>query len=132
MSSAIEIAATAVKAPGKVWVRNAVAVAEILELDTNDWNNAWITVQAETDDVFVRFGTTAATATPDPATVSLVGPPATPATDGCLHVPAGSTREYYLRDFVRLASEKIFLGHISTAVTTGKIRFYKSSGPRDL
>tara|TARA_B100000530_G_scaffold327972_1_gene268300 strand:+ start:548 stop:946 length:399 start_codon:yes stop_codon:yes gene_type:complete len=132
MSSSIEIAAAAVKAPGKVWVRSAVAVAEILELDINDWDDAWITVQAETDDIFIRFGTTAATATPDPTTVSAAGPPATPATNGCLHVPAGSTREYYLRDFVKLSGEGIFLGHISTAVTTGKIRFYKSSGPRDL
>ena len=132
--SAIEIAATAVKAPGKVWVRNTTtAPAEVLELDINDWNNAWITVQAETDDVYIRFGTTIATATPVAAsTVSVIGPPVVPSVDGSLHIPAGTTREFYLRDFIKTSSEKIYLGHVSLAASPGYIRFYKSSGPRDL
>ena len=133
MASAIETAATAVTAPGKVYVRNAVAVAEVLQLATADWDSNWITVQAETDDVFVKFGTTSASVSGiNPAAVSGATTPVDPATGGCLHVPAGTQKEFYLRDWVKLTSQGIFMAHISSAVTTGKIRFYKSSGPREL
>lgn len=134
MTSSIEIAATAVKAPGDVWVRPTTAAVggEVIELDSSVWNDNWITIQAVTDDVFVKFATTAAGAIPVDTAVSGVAAPMLPATGGCLHIAAGTTREFYLRDFVKKSSEGIFLGHISAAATPGTIRFYKSSGPRDL
>ena len=130
--SAIEIAATAVTAPGKVYVRDTVVAAEVLQLATEDWNNGWITVQAETDDVFIKFGTTAASVSGISATAtSGATTPVTPATGGCLHVPAGTQKEFYLRDWVQLTGEAIFMAHISLAATPGKIRFYRSSGRRE-
>lgn len=133
MGSALEIAATAVKAPGAVWVRpttNAVG-GEVIQLDPVTWNNNWITVQAEVDDVFIKFATSAAGAVPNSTNVSGVAAPMLPAAEGTLHIPAGTTKEFYLRDFVQLSGQGIFLGHISNAAA-GFIRFYRSSGPRDL
>ena len=134
MTSSIEIAATAVKAPGDVWVRPTTAAVggEVIQLDSDVWNDSWITIQAVTDDVFVKLATTAAGAIPDAAAESGVATPMLPATSGCLHIPAGTTREFYLRDFVKKSTEGIFLGHICLAATPGSIRFYKSSGQRDL
>jgi hypothetical protein len=139
MSSIIVNAAAGVTPPGSVYVLASVAVAgpaEVVKLDTDDWNGKWISVQAEVDDAFVRFGTTVATATPDPAAVSAAAaPPATlaPAPDGCWHIPAGTTQQFYLRNFVTRDDQGIFMGHISNAaVAGGSVRFYRSSGPREL
>ena len=137
MSSAIEIAATAVKAPGEVYVRATVTTAEVLQLVTEDWDSNWITVQAESDDVYIKFGATAASVSagnvPAPATTSAATTPVVAAVGGCLHIPAGTQKEFYLRDWVKLTSQGIFMAHVSRAITaTGSIRFNKSSGPRDL
>jgi hypothetical protein len=132
MSSAIDIAATAVTPPGEVYVRTTSATAEVLQLTTADWNNHWITVQAVGEDVYVKFSTTSAGAgTLDPAALSGATTPVTAAAGGGLHIPTGTTREFYLRDFVSLADEEIFMAHRS-AGATGTVRFYRSSGRRSL
>jgi len=131
--SSIEVAAAAVTPPGKVYVRpttNAVG-GEVLTLSTEDWDGAWISITAEVDDVFVKFATTAAGAVPNATSVSALAVPVAPATEGTWLIPAGTTKEFLLRNFVKLTGEGIFLGHISNAAA-GFVRFYRSSGPRDL
>ena len=130
--SAIEATAAAIKPPGDTYVRTAlVAPGEVLELP-NEFNNSWISVQADTDDVYIKFGTSSATATPVIATTSAAGPPIVAAVDGCILIKAGTQRDFLLRDFIQLAGQGIFLGHVSPAVTTGFIRFFRSFGQRDL
>lgn len=132
MTSALEIAATAVTPPGDVYVRTTSATAEVLQLATADWNNHWITVQAVGEDVYVKFGTTSASVSGlDIAALSAATTPVVPAVGGGLHIPVGTTREFYLRDFVPLATEEIFMAHRS-AGATGTVRFYNSSGRRAL
>ena len=129
--SSIEVNAAAVTAPGDVYVRPTSAAAEILTLETVHWEDQWISVQAETTDVFIRFGTTTATATPHPTNVSALAAPIAPAADGSWLVPAGTTKEFLLRNFVTLTGEELMMGHI-TGGAAGVIRFYRSSGSRAL
>jgi hypothetical protein len=129
--SSIEVAAAAITPPGDTYVRTATAAGEVLRLpDTFDGN--WISIQADTDDLYIKFGTTALSATPVIATLSAIGPPVVAAADGCVMIPAGTHRDFYLRDFIQLTGQSIFLGHITPFFTSGFIRFFKSSGPRDL
>lgn len=129
--SSIEVTAAIVTPPGDTYVRTALLAGEVLELPTS-FNNSWISVQADTDDVYIKFGTTILTATPVIGTVSAAGPPIAAAANGCIMIPAGTHRDFYLRDFIKLTGEGIFMGHISPVFTSGFIRFFRSSGPRDL
>ena len=139
MASALEVAATAVTPPGDVYVRATTAAAggEVLTLDPAVWDNQWITIQAEADDVFVKFAADIASVSGgnviNAGALSSATAPVNAAVGGCLHIPAGTTREFYMRDFVKLTGEAIFLAHISlTATAAGRIRFYRSSGTRAL
>ncbi len=133
--SSIEIAATSVTPPGEVYVRATTAAVggEVMLLTTADFNNRWITIQAEIDDVFVKFATTQAGAVPSALAVSvLTGTTPAPAVQGCLHIPAGTSKEFYLYNFIKSSTQGIWMGHISLAATGGTIRFYGSSGSRAL
>ncbi len=135
--SSNEIKATNVTPPGEVYVRAATTAGEVLELATSEWQDSWITVQAVVDDAYVKFSTTSAGANElvtaaNTDVASTATTPVNAADGGCFHIQAGTVQSFCIGHFVKNPGEGIFMAHRASAVTTGTVRFYRSSGRRAL
>lgn len=122
--------AAAVTPPVDVYVRATVGTSESLKLPTVFHEN-WITLQADSEDVYVNFTVGASGTADETATSSVTSNLPSPATNGVLHIPAGTERNYDLGLLKRSnVNDRIWLNHISPTGGNGHLRFHRSSGPK--
>jgi len=125
--SPIVVKAIPIQAPIEVYVRATVAASESIRLP-DEFKRNHVSVQADGEDVYVRFGITAQTA--DDTAVSALGPPIVAAVNGTAKVANGTTERFDLEKM--FGSEHadggdIFMAHISP-VGGQFMRFWRSSG----
>lgn len=130
--------AAAVTPPTNPIVRGSSVTSEEIQLPKS-YSENWLTVQAQGQDVFVRMAAVLDSAALNAVTASATNvsavdgaaPRYLPATNGTIHIPAGTSRDFDLAEF-KIGHEKadtvsIRLAHISPAAG-GFIRLIKSSG----
>lgn len=97
------------------------------------FKNGWITLQADSTDCWIKFGTSSAVTAEDTATSTLTANVIGAATNGSWMIPSGQERTYYLGAISGMqsydSSDHIWLARIRRSSTaTGRLRFYLSSG----
>jgi len=117
--------------PIETYVRASAAAAQSMLLPA-EFSNQWITIQAESEDVYISFTRTATVISN--LTLSLGGDPVPlPLLNaGCIRMGAGEERHFDLKmlkfgDGTGAAAEGVWINHISPLV--GVLRFWRSSGP---
>lgn len=118
----ILIDAADVAPPTSVFVRTTVTSSERLSLVA--LAKKFVTFQAETSDVYVAFGTGSVSASAS-ATSTVSSEVASAASGGTVHIKAGTERTF------RIPSAVTHCAHIS-ADTSGKFRFFDSTGPGEM
>lgn len=134
--SALADNALSVSPPDEVYALAGTTSSEGFKLPTK-FHGAWITIQAQGQDVFVIIRKGIAEPTVSATDVSAIASDEITAdVNTGVHIPAGQERPFDLRHIkpgipARSdgATERLWMAHLEAA-TGGFLRFWKSSGPK--